>query len=190
MKRQRGGRRRGDDVGATFVEILVAIVLLGTSGVAVLVATTAALTGARTSDQIAKSQATVAEVADYVVDTDDDPTKVEYRACDATSTADIIQAYQDDVDGRFGAGVAEIVAVRFWDAPSSTFTQTCGFASGYRLQEVEIRSVLNPSEQSVTVVKRPLEVPTADLAAAPPVPPYAAGSGQAVVSLTPGINGP
>lgn len=176
------------DSGATFVEVLVSVVLLGTAGIAVLAATAAGIVGARTSDEVAKSQALIAEAADYLTDTD--PANVPYRPCDTLSTASLIQAYQDDLDARFSAETIDIVDIRFWDRPSESFTGTCGFTSGYRLQQIELRTVLNGAQRTVTVVKRPADVPTADIVAAPPAPPYAAGSGQAIVSLTPGINGP
>jgi hypothetical protein len=176
------------DRGATFIEVLVSVVLLGTVGVAVLVATSAAIVGARTSDEVAKSQASIAEAADYLTDTD--PENVAYRACDSLSPADLMDAYQADLDTRFSSGVVEIVEIRYWDRPSGTFSGTCGSGSGYRLQQIEIRSVINGAPRTVSIVKRPAAIPTADVVAAPAAPPYAAGSGQVVVSLTPGINGP
>lgn len=169
------------DRGGSFLEVLVAVVLLGTAGVAVLTATTAAITGARMSDEIAKSQAVIAEVADYLTDTD--PENVQYRDCDSF---DVGQEYQKALDARF-PGAVEVVGVEYQDG-SGSFTTACAFGAGHRLQQVQLRSLVNESERSVLVVKRPVNVPTLDTVPAPPVPPFAGGSGQATVSLTPGIN--
>lgn len=187
MRRRALRRTLGDtsrlkrDQGSTFIELLVSVVLLGTAGVAVLAATTAAITGARMSDEIAKSQSVIAEVADYLTDTE--PENVPYRACDAF---DVRQEYQTAIDARF-AGRVEVVGVQYQDA-SGGFTTACAFGAGHRLQQVELRSLVNESERSVLVVKRPIDVPTLDTVPAPPAPPFAGGSGQATVSLTPGIN--
>ena len=173
--------RRTSDRGSSFIELLVSVVLLGTAGIAVLAATTAAITGARMSDEIAKSQAVIAEVADYLTDTD--PENIAYRACDAF---DVRQEYQTAIDARF-PGDIEVAGVQFQDA-FGDFTTACAFGAGHRLQQIELRSLVNDSERSVLVVKRPVEVPTLDTVPAPPAPPFAGGSGQATVSLTPGIN--
>lgn len=167
------------DGGATFIELLVSIVLIGLTAVAVLAATTAAITGARTSDQIAKSQAAIAEVADYVTDTD--PETVAYLDCGANSPAAIQAAYQLDIDSRFGVGTVVVDGVAFWNGSSFG---GCAFTSGERLQEVSLRTVVNGSERSVVVVKRPIDVPTVSVQPPDTVPPYTGGSGQAVVTLT------
>lgn len=169
------------DRGSTFIELLVSVVLLGTVGVAVLAATTAAIIGARTSDEIAKSQAVIAEVADHLSDTE--PENVEYRDC---SSFDARQEYDLALDAQF-PGAVEVVEVQYQDA-SGNFTATCAFGAGHRLQQVELRSLVNDSERSMFVVKRPVDVPTQDTVPAPAPPAFAGGSGQATVSLTPGIN--
>ena len=169
------------DRGASFIELLVSVVLLGTAGIAVLTATTAAITGARMSDEIAKSQAVIAEVADHLTDTE--PENVAYRACDAF---DVRLEYQTALDAAF-PGSVEVVAVQYQDA-SGGFSAACAYGAGHRLQQIELRSLVNDSERSILVVKRPIDVPTLDTVPAPPAPPFAGGSGQAVVSPTPGIN--
>ena len=178
--RTRAPRPHGD-VGSTFIELLVSVVLLGTAGIAVLTAMAAAISGARMSDDISKSQAVVAEVTDYLTDTE--PENVQYRDC---SSFDARQEYDLALDQRF-PGAVEVVEVRYEDA-SGNFTPTCAFGAGHRLQQVELRSLVNESDRSVLVVKRPTEVPTLDTVPAPAAPPFAGGSGQAAVSLTPGIN--
>ncbi len=185
-------RVRPRDVGSTFIEILVSVVLLGTVSVAVLAALSATIVGARTGDEVAKSQASLAEAVDFLTDTD--PQHVAYRSCASLTTAALIQAYQTDLDTRFGAGAIEVVGVRFWDRTagggSGGFASACRFNVGDRIQEISLASVVNNASRSATAVKRPVDVPTVDIVAAPPAPPYAGGSGQATVSLTPGINGP
>lgn len=167
------------DNGSTFIELLVSIVLIGLTVVAVLTATTAALTGARTSDEIAKSQASIAEVADFVTDTD--PETVPYLDCASNSPATVLATYQSKIDDRFGAGAVQVTGVEFWDGSSFG---SCAFGSGERLQEVSLTTVANGSERSVVVVKRPYVVPTVGVQPAEDPPQYVGGSGQAVVTLT------
>ena len=187
-----GARSRDRDVGATFIEILVSVVLLGTVSVAVLAALSATIVGARTGDEVAKSQASLAAAVDFLTDTD--PQHVAYRSCSSLTPAALIQAYQTDLDTQFGGGAIEVVGVRYWDRTagggSGGFTDTCRFDLGDRIQEISLASVVNNASRSATAVKRPVDVPTVDIVPAPPAPPYAGGSGQATVSLTPGINGP
>lgn len=172
------------DRGATFIEILVSVVLLSTAGIAILAATTTAIIGARKSDEISKSQAVIAEAADFLTDTDPGP--VVYRDCDSFAVA---PEYQSDLDTRFGAGVVEVVDVLFWDQSAGDFAGTCRYSSGDRLQEVILRSSVNESDRTVAVIKRPIDVPTVGIEAAATPPAYAGGSGQATVDLNPGING-
>ncbi|MEY2957863.1 MAG: hypothetical protein RLZZ01_431, partial [Actinomycetota bacterium] len=79
----------GRDLGVSFIELLVAIVLLGTAGVAVLVSMSAAAVGARTSDEIADVQALLAEALVAVADADSD--RVPYVACN--SGTDPLESY-------------------------------------------------------------------------------------------------
>ncbi len=172
------------DRGATFIEILVSVVLLSTAGIAILAATTTAIIGARKSDEISKSQSVIAEAADYITDTD--PSPVVYRDCDSFA---VVPEYQTDLDTRFGAGAVEVVDVLFWDQSAGDFGGICRYPSGDRLQEVILRSTVNESERTVAVIKRPIDVPTVGIEAADTPPAYAGGSGQATVDLNPGING-
>ncbi len=177
------------DSGATFIELLVSVVLLGITGIAVIVAATAAVTSARTTDQIAQTQASLAEAADYL--TDLEPENVTYTSCEAPN--DPRADYQLALNGQFGAGSVEVVSVLYWDkAIAATpvnggFGTTCRFSSGDRLQQVRLRSVVNGSSREVDVIKRPVDIPTISIVPAPTVPPYAGGSGQAEVSLTPNL---
>lgn len=174
------GRSRRDS-GVTYVEILVSVILLGIGAVGVLVATTTAITASRANDEIAKLQAGIAEAADFLTDTE--PQQVPFQSCDVPGVRD---AYQAALDTRFGAGAVEVVEVTFWNRTVDGFGTTCRDASdGDRLQKVTIRTVDDGVQRTVSVVKRPTSIPTLDLVAAPPVPPYVGGSGQATVSPTP-----
>ena len=172
------------DRGATFIEILVSVVLLSSAGIAILAATSTAIIGARKSDEISKSQAVIAEAADFLTDTD--PAPVLYRDCDSFA---VESEYQGDLDARFGAGAVEVADVLFWDETAGDFGSTCRYSSGDRLQEVILRSTVNESARTVAVIKRPIDVPTVDIEAAATPPAYAGGSGQATIDLNSGING-
>jgi type II secretory pathway pseudopilin PulG len=161
----------------------VSIVLLGVVGVAVLVAASTAVTGARTNDQIAATQASLAEAADYL--TDLEPENVTYQSCVAPNNP--LATYQTALNAQFGAGSVLVVQVLFWDRTPETFGATCRYSAGDRLQQVRLRSVTNGSTREVDVIKRPVPAPTIDTVPAPPAPPYAGGSGQADVSLTPNM---
>lgn len=183
-----GGHRitdESDDDGATFIELLVSIVLLGIGVIAVLVAATAAVVGARTNDQIATTQEALAEASDFLTDTE--PENVAYQSCVAPGVA---AAYQSALDAQFGVGSVSVVHVLFQDQTLPAGFQTgCNFGppQGDRLQKIRLRSTFNGSAREVDVVKRPVDTPTVSTIAAPPLPPYAGGSGQATVSVTPGL---
>lgn len=173
------------DRGVTFIELLISIVLLGAAGVAVLLATTAAITGARTSDQVAKSQEALAEAADYL--TDLEPENVVYQSCVPPNNP--AGSYQAALDTQFGTGVIQVVHVLYWDQNPGAFGTSCEFATsqGDRLQQIRLRTDTNGSVREVDVVKRPFDVPTMSTVKAPSPPEYTGGSGQVDVSLTPNL---
>lgn len=181
------------DAGVSFLELLVAVVLLGTAGVAVLVSMSAAAVGARTSDEIADVQSLLAEAIVAVGDTD--PERVPYVPCDSATTP--LTAYAAAVDGMFdGArgGDVDVVTVRYWNSDTQQFGAACRYGEGDRLQEVEILATYGVSSRSAVVVKRPSNAPTAGLGSIPPLddpndPTDPVGPGFADVELTPGING-
>ena len=176
------------DAGVSFIELLVAIVLLGTAGVAVLVSMSAAAVGARTSDEIADVQSLLAQA--IVVMGDTDPELVPYVACDAGS--DVLTAYQGAVGATFAdtrVGQVDVVAVRFWNPSTATFGASCGYGVGDRLQEVEIAVSFAQTTRSAKVIKRPLVAPTAGLGDIPEPPEGPIGPGFSDIELTPGING-
>lgn len=175
------------DEGMTFIEVLVSVVLLGTVGLAVLVAMSAALVGARVNDNLAQVQQVLAEAADAMTDTQ--PERVAYVACSANPAA----AYQTAINALHPPAGSVTVGTESWDRTAGggqgAFGPTCRFVQGDRLQRVTLTAKVGGVLRTVKVVKRPYTVPTADIVPAPPAPPYAGGSGQAIVSLTPGIDG-
>jgi type II secretory pathway pseudopilin PulG len=173
------------DRGATFIEMLISVVLLGTVAVAVLAAMSAAIVAARTNDKVATVQSRLAQAADAISDTQ--PEQVAYVDC---ADAPPLPAYQAALDAQFApAGSIVVVSVEYWDGDAGSFGSTCRTGFGDRLQRVTLRATADDVVREVAVVKRPFAVPTVGVQPAPPVPPYTGGSGQATVSLTPGING-
>jgi type II secretory pathway pseudopilin PulG len=175
------------DRGATFVEMLISVVLLGTVGIAVLAAMSAAIVAARTNDQLATTQSRLAQAVDAISDTE--PEQIAYGDCADGSP---IGAYQAALDVQFAPpGSIEVVSVEYWNGDIGEFGSDCRTAvDGDRLQRVTLRAEVDGIAREVAVVKRPFAVPTVGVQPAPPVPPYTGGSGQATVSLTPGVNGP
>lgn len=185
---------RPRDFGASFLELLVAIVLLGTAGVAVLASMSAATVGARASDEVADVQSLLAEASVVVGDTY--PELVPYVSCDAGT--DVVASYQTSVDTWLAGslrGEVTVAAVRFWNG--TDFGAGCfyggsadgGTNCGHRLQEVELRASVGDSTRTARIVKRPLAPPTACLGPIPPPPPGGYQPGELEVELTPGING-
>ena len=175
------------DHGATLIEMLISIVLLGTVGVAVLAAMSAAIVAARTNDELATVQSRLAQAVDAISDTE--PEQVPYVDCADGPPG---PAYQAALDAEFAPpGSIQVLSVEFWNGASGQFGTDCRTATdGDRLQRVTLRAEVDGLAREVAVVKRPFAVPTVSVVPAPPVPPYSGGSGQATVSLTPGINGP
>lgn len=165
------------------VEILVSIVLIGTAGIAVLTALQASIVAVRTHDDVAQNQALLAEAADLITDTE--PEQIAYVDC----FSDPETAYQASIDAAFPPAGTIDVTVTYWNRDVDAFDTTCRYDLGDRLQRIVLTSSVDEVQKEVVVVKRPIAVPTQNTVAAPPVPPYSGGSGQATVSLTPGING-
>lgn len=160
---ERGGRaavsRR--DRGATFIEMLVSIVLLGTAGIATLTATAAALRGARVHADVAAAQnwlATAGDALAHVPAESDD----NYVACDGTAAGDaaILAAYQDVIDAVPTELVVTVDGVTYWSSATESFGTDCRHALGDRLQLVRLGVVVDDVAETVTVVKRPATEPT------------------------------
>lgn len=156
--------------------------------IALLATLRVTIVGARTHDAVSQNQRLLAEAADVITDTE--PEQVPYVNCNSNPGA----SYQAAIDSKFGPAGTITASVLYWDqnggSGTGAFGPTCHFATGHRLQQITLRTVVDGVARDVIVIKRPTDAPTASTIPAPPIPPYAGGSGQAVVSPSPGINGP
>lgn len=172
---------RPPDQGASLIEILVAVVLLGSAGVGVLASLAAAATGASVQRSMSSAQVWLATTGDAISDA-----RGVYLDCAGNSTSEIIDAYQDVVDAVSVVDAPHVVVadVKFWDG--SGFGTDCHYDAGNRLQQVELSTTVHERASSLTVVKRPDTQPIVDLG---PIPPGDAGGvdGAAAVEPTPGL---
>jgi type II secretory pathway pseudopilin PulG len=120
--------RPAHDAGTSFVELLVAIVLLGTIVVATLAGLRASIVGTNVDENSARAHAWLQAAGDELH-------LATYLACDSNTTATIEAAYQTAVDlaappNEWVSGTVSIVSVEFLSGPvgSSTWGTTC--ASG------------------------------------------------------------
>lgn len=141
-KPRASGRR---DNGTTYIELLVSIVLLATVGVAVLTALGAAATGARTHGDVADVQLVLAQAGDQL-------TQVLPEAYDNYIGCAIPADYEPIVESIDAA--LTVTSVKYWDRTTGTFTPTCRYASGDRLQLITVTVDGSPA-RDVNVVKRP-----------------------------------
>lgn len=183
MRTHRSNRRRHADSGASFIELLVAVVILGTAGVGVLVAMSAAAVGARTSDEVSKAQSLLAESVGFLTDTD--PEHIPYAAC---ATAGPTSAYQQRLDALTGGSV-RITAISYWNRTTSTFGAACRHDQGDRLQQITVEATTGDAAVAAVIVKRPWSIPLAGTVPAPPAPSDQVYSGDVEVDITPGVNG-
>lgn len=166
------------DLGATFIELLVSIVLLGTAGVAVLAALSTAATGAATNRTIAEVQASLATAGDAMTVADADNAQFVYEPCATPSTQAYVDAVADAAPG------VTVRTVDYWSG--SAWSDTCNYAAGQRLQRVTLAMNLDGVERTLSVVKRPALDPTADLGTPSPSA-GGGGTGNAPVTPTPGL---
>lgn len=165
------------DLGTTFIEILVSVVILGTAGVAVLTALAAAASGSATQRGIAEAQAALATAGDAVaaVDITDD----DYTDC-ATGT--------DYAARATGAAPGVTVSkVEYWTG-SAWSTVDCQAAAGERLQRVTLATTANGVARTLSVLKRPATAPTINVG--PLSPSSGTGFGNVTITPTPGVTGP
>lgn len=175
---ERDATRRPDS-GATLIETLVAILLLGTVGVAVLAALAAAATAASTQRDVALAQSWLASTGDVISDP-----RTDYRDCESDDDATIIAAYQHDLDATRPADAPSVtvVDIDYWDG--TRFADVCRLDAGHRLQRVELATDVGGVAMSLAVVKRPLAAATAGLG---PLPPGTGTTGG--FAVTPGLDG-
>ncbi len=179
------GRRTRRDSGASFIEMLVSIVLIGTVGIAVLTALAAATRGAKTHHDLSEAQAWLASTGDAISDPDSP-----YVNCELTSAADIATAYELNIiapiTASTGAPTIDIISVEFWDSVLLTYggDGDCRYDSqGDRLQRVTIETTINGDKRTLAVVKRPESPPTVNTG----VPPTTLGGGNVIPPATPGL---
>lgn len=174
------------DIGASFIEMLVAVVILGTAGVAVLTALAAAATGASTHRDVARAQQWLASAGDAIADVNVDADQ--YVPCAQPGD------YQPIVESIRSADAPAITVteVEYWTAaqafdPSHANCDgaTGHYATGQRLQRVTLEATIDGVARSLTVVKRPALEPTVDIG--PAAPGGGSGTGSVTPDLTPGL---
>jgi hypothetical protein len=157
----------------SMIEVLIAVVILGTAGIAVLTAMAAATMGARSHDRVADAQVWLASTGDRLMTSSNNESISEltdtevpgYVSCADQSRDEIIVEYQAQVDellaGDPDAPAIAVAAVDFWDG--SDFGATCHAASLHRLQRVTLTISGTDLVASLSVLRRPYtadEVPS------------------------------
>lgn len=173
------------DRGSTFIEILVAVVLLGVAGVAVLTALGAAAAGAAVNRSVSDAQAALATAGDALTDTQSEVAEDNYLDCDTNTESQIVAAYTAVV-AAVSTGI-DVADVEYWSG-TGWDTSACAFGSGERLQRITLSAVADGATKTLQVVKRPMTDPTVGVG---PLPPGASGAGPDVeIEHTPGLDGP
>lgn len=141
----------------TFVELLVAVVILGTAVVGVLAATRAAIMGSQTQRDHSKAHQWLQSASERVQ-------TIDRIGCDAPNTeASIRSAYEtsirtatDNPAGWVDSQIEIVGPIRFWDGEDYLPPPNCFDDDGMFLQLIEIRvkSPDNKIIESVQVVKR------------------------------------
>ncbi|TDT15457.1 hypothetical protein BDK89_1028 [Ilumatobacter fluminis] len=150
----------GHDVGATFIEVLVSIVLLGTAGIAVLSALAASATGAAVQREVSTAQAALASAADAVIDVDaaDD----NYALCASP------HSYDPLVAGSSPDATVSVTRVEFWNSTTQTYQPSCVSGEADRLQRITLTATDGDHTASLAVVKRRAGSPTLNTVPAAP----------------------
>jgi hypothetical protein len=149
-------------------------VILGTAGVAVLVALSTTARGATQQRLISDSQAWLAISGDAI----SDPESI-YRDCAGNSASAIATDYENLILAPIltsSAPSIDVVDVSFWNSATQTYGSSCRYAShGDRLQRVTVRTVGQGVTRTLAVVKRPpaSDIPTTGVG---PLPPAAGGN--------------
>ena len=113
------------DRGVSFVEVLVALVLLGTVVVATLAGLRAAIVAGTLDQNHSKAYAWLQSASDQLA-------QVDYKSCGSFSNVDIVEAYQDAADTAprpddWGAtGSITVKSVRYLSRNASTNVETWG----------------------------------------------------------------
>ena len=165
------------DLGTTFIEILVSVVILGTAGVAVLTALATTAAGASTQHGIAEAQSALATAGDAVTAVDiagDD-----YQDC-ASPAAYAARAQS-------AAPSVSVASVEYWTGAAWS-TTNCQAAAGERLQRVTLETEARGVTRTLSVIKRPATDPTINVG--PLSPSSGSGYGNVTITPTPGVTGP
>lgn len=136
-RRAESSGSRDRDLGVTFIEILVSVVLLGIAGIAVLAGMATTLRGTATHDRLATVQANLSDAGDYLTDITFGADN--YVSC-ATLTDYDVSAWQVDV-----------TSVEFWDGSTWVDSSLC---AGGEMQKVSLRSTAGGLERNLAVIKR------------------------------------
>lgn len=127
------------DWGTTFIETLVAVVLLGTTVVAALAGMAATIRSATVHDNLATAQSRVSDAGDYLTDiTVDGDT---YVSCATSST------YQPATS----AWQVTVESVQFW---TGSAWSTCSGGGSTQMQRIGLRSTVGAQSRDLFVVKR------------------------------------
>jgi hypothetical protein len=157
------------DRGVSFIELLIAVVLLGTTIVAVLTAVRATVIGTRIERDHSKAhqwlQSAVGVIEAY-----------QFATCDDTNPADgtVVQAaYQSAVDASatipygFTGGTITVLAPKVWDGAQRKFVPfsvqpLCydQFRMQQQLIDIEVRGPKGDIIEDVEVVKRDTSTPS------------------------------
>lgn len=137
------------DAGATFVELLVSIVLLGTAGIAVLTALSTTLQSTQVHDRVATAQSQLADAGDVLADVtyaSGDPHYIEC-ASPAEYTTLLSTAWPDQAVSFPNVSVA---AVDFWDGSGWGI---CVLGTS-QMQRIVLRATVDSLTRELSVVKR------------------------------------
>lgn len=175
--------RRLPDRGTSLIELLIAILLVGTAGIAVITTFTVSIRGSDTHRDLADSQALVASAGDVLADVPPDASD-DYLSCATTSTTDIVNGYQAIVDAIPGVASVTVTSIEYWDstaAGTGAFGTTCRYALGDRLQRITLAATADDVTSTLAVVKRPATDQTTNTLA----PPTTLGGGNVVPEPNP-----
>lgn len=177
--RTRRALRARRDRGTSFIEVLVAVVIIGTAGIAVLTALGAAATGAATNREVSEAQSALATAGDVVADADIDHDT--YVACARPSDYAAVAAA--------AAPGVTVTDVEYWTGSAwSSSVADCAYGTGERLQRVTLSITVASAPRTLSVVKRPATDPTVGVG---PLSPATGGNGFGNVTITPtpGVTG-
>lgn len=154
-RRRHRSRDRSRDRGSGFIEILIAVVLLGLGAAGTLTALTVAIRGSGQAARLSSARRWLISAADYVAS--DAVPRVPCTSGEAAVRAAYQTAAQTVTSARpagWTAGEITVVApVLFWNG--SGYTSTCNESTGLRLQLITLRTVapLGGQTETLTLVK-------------------------------------